>query len=108
MVGDIKIKEIILRVTEKIKEGYKPERIILYGSFAYGKPDKDSDIDLFIIKKTDKRRIDRFCEVRRMVRDIRGISIQPVIFTPEELDGRIKLRDDFVLDILKRGKRLYG
>ncbi len=63
MVKDKKIRKIISEVVEKIKRDYQPEKIILFGSYAYGTPTEDSDIDLFIIKDTDKRRVDRFVEV---------------------------------------------
>lgn len=108
MVKDKKIKEIILTATEKIKKEYQPEKIILFGSYAYGNPKEESDIDLFIIKDTDKRRVDRFCEVRKILRDIRNISIQPIIFTNNELNTRLRIKDDFILEIMEKGEVLYG
>ena len=108
MIEDIKIKETISHIVERIRDRYKPEKIILFGSYAYGKPNAESDIDLFIIKKTDQNRTERFCEVRKMVRDIRGISIQLVVLTPAEVAERLKLRDDFIIEILSKGERLYG
>jgi predicted nucleotidyltransferase len=45
-----KIKEVI----QDIIREYKPEKIYLFGSLAWGKPNKDSDIDIFIVKKTKK------------------------------------------------------
>lgn len=47
------------KVTEKIVKEYKPEKIILFGSHAWGKPSRDSDVDLFIVKNSKKRRSDR-------------------------------------------------
>jgi len=108
MVKDEKIKEIISIVVEKIKNEYQPEKVILFGSYAYGKPVEESDIDLFIIKETEKKRVDRYCEVRKILRDIRGISIQPVVFTKGELDSRLKIKDDFILEIMEKGEVLYG
>lgn len=104
MTGNV---EIITSIADKIKAGYHPEKIILYGSYAYGKPDKDSDIDLFIIKETRKRRIERFCDVSRLLRDIKGISIQPVVFTKDEIAKRLELEDDFIKKILAKGEVLY-
>jgi predicted nucleotidyltransferase len=103
-----KTKKTILAVVKKIQEEYQPEKIILFGSYAYGKPTESSDIDLFIIKESKKRRIDRFCEVRKIIRDIKGISIQPVVFTKAELERRMKLGDDFIQEILTKGKVVYG
>lgn len=47
MVTETQIK----KVAQKIAKEYSPEKIILFGSYAWGKPHKDSDIDLFIVKK---------------------------------------------------------
>lgn len=109
MVKDRKIRKLILEVVDQIKREYKPERIILYGSYTYGQPTKDSDIDLFIVKKTDKRRVDRFVEVKRLIyQPGRRISISPLVYTPEEVEERLALGDNFVKEILTRGEVLYA
>ena len=46
-----KIRKVIDEIVRKLKTKYRPERVILFGSFANGKPTKDSDIDLLIIKE---------------------------------------------------------
>ena len=109
MVKDKKLRGLILRIVEQIKEGYEPEKIILYGSYAYGKPTKNSDIDLFIVKETDKRRVDRFVEVSRLVDEWgRQVSISPLVYTPREVEERLALGDDFMEEILSRGEILYA
>lgn len=108
MTKNKKIKSIICRLAQRIKKEYQPEKIILFGSYAYGHPTKDSDIDLFIIKESNKRRIERSCEVRKIIRDIKGISVQPIVFTDEELSKRLAIGDEFVKEILGKGEVLYG
>lgn len=108
MTNNRKAKAIIQRMVEKIRREYRPEKIILYGSYSYGKPASESDIDLFIIKESNKRRIDRFCEVRRIIRGIKGISVQPVVFTKEEVAQRLRLGDNFFKEVLEKGEVLYG
>lgn len=98
---------LIAEITKRIVDGYKPDKIILFGSYAYGNPAEGSDIDLFIVKDDNRRRLDRFCEVRRMLRDFTGVSIEPIIFTNEELKKRLEIEDDFVLEIVNKGKSLY-
>jgi len=109
MVKDKKIRKLISEIVEKIKTEYKPEKIILFGSYAYGKPTEDSDIDLFIVKETDKRRVDRFVEVSSLIyKPGIFVSIQPIVYTPKEVEERLALGDDFVEDIIAKGKVLYA
>lgn len=109
MVKDKKVSKIISEVVDKITAEYQPETIILYGSYAYGKPTKDSDIDLFIIKDTVKNRIDRYVEVKRLIYDPqRRISISPLVYTRQEVEERLGLGDDFVEEILNKGEVLYA
>jgi uncharacterized protein len=109
MITDKRIQKIIREVVEKIKTEYQPEKIILFGSYAYGTPTEDSDIDLFIVKETDKRRIDRFVEVRELIYDPDlQISIQPLVFSPGEIEKRLAIGDQFVEEILEKGETLYA
>jgi predicted nucleotidyltransferase len=103
------IQKIIEEVVEKLRKDYQPEKIILYGSYAYGQPDEDSDIDLFIVKNTDKRWVDRFVEVKRIIYDQnRRISIQPMVYTPDEIQDRLAINDNFIEEIINRGEVLYA
>ena len=100
--------EIISKITKKIRAEYKPQKIILFGSYAYGEPDEDSDIDLLIIKDTDKSSMDRWMEVRRILRDFNKIiPISPLIYTEKELKERLKIKDFFIQEILEKGKIVY-
>ncbi len=109
MVKDKKIKKLILEIVDKIKKEYQPEKIILFGSYAYGTPTEDSDIDLFIVKDTDKRRVDRFVEVRTLIyKPGRHISIEPHVYTPKEVEERLAMGDDFIEDVMTKGEVLYA
>lgn len=109
MVKDRKIKKLITEIVDKIKTEYEPDKIILYGSYAYGKPTEDSDIDLFIVKDTDKRRVDRFVEVKTLIYDpTRRIPISPMVYTPEEVEKRLAIGDQFVEEVLTKGEVLYA
>ena len=108
MVKSKKIRKIILDIAEKIKKNYNPEKIILFGSFAYGKPTRDSDIDMLIVKRTRKKSMDRWFTLKKLCQDPdRGIPFTPLVLTPEELKYRLSLGDDFFREILERGKILY-
>jgi predicted nucleotidyltransferase len=109
MIKDKRTKEIINRMVEKIKSEYQPEKIILFGSYAWGKPTKHSDIDLFIIKNTTARRIDRAVEVREILDEENAMfPLDVLVYTPDEIKRRLEIEDDFVKDIIDKGKILYG
>jgi predicted nucleotidyltransferase len=98
----------IYEIVEKLIREYNPLKIILFGSYAYGNPKKDSDIDLFILKNTDERRVDRFVHVKRIVYDpSRTVPVSPLVYTPDEVQTRLKMGDDFVEEILQKGVVLY-
>jgi len=103
-----KIESVLNEIIGKLKENYDPLKVILFGSYAYGEPTDDSDIDLFIVKNTDKRRSDRFVDVKRVLynSNIR-VPISPLVYTKEELEERVRIGDDFILEILQKGVVLY-
>ena len=108
MVKDDRIKKIIEEMVEKIVAAYEPLKIILFGSYAYGEPDEDSDIDLLIIKDTDDRPIDRRVKVRTIVSDPKQfIPFEPIVLTSEELEKRLRIGDQFIEEILTMGEVLY-
>ena len=103
-----KIKKLLSKIVEKLISKYKPLCIILYGSYAYGNPTEDSDIDLLILKNTNKRRVDRFVQVKKIIYDPRNkIPISPLIYNPKELEERLRIGDDFIKEIFKKGTILY-
>ena len=92
-----------------MKNNYAPAKIILFGSYAYGEPKSNSDIDLLIIKETSERFIDRWSTVRRILTDSkRTIPIETLILTPQELSERLEKGDQFFADILEKGEVLYA
>lgn len=108
MVTDKRIRKVILDIAERIKKNYNPDKIILFGSYAYGKPTRDSDIDMLIVKETKKRSMDRWFTLKKLCQDPnRGIPFSPLVFTPKELDYRLSLGDQFIEEILEKGQILY-
>ena len=77
----------------------------MYGSTLRGNFDIDSDIDMLIVKDTHKRRVDRIKDVLLSV-DYNA-PFEPIVYTPNELNYRKKLGDNFILEVLKQGKILY-
>jgi uncharacterized protein len=103
------IRSEIDKIIRQIVVAYQPEKIILFGSYAYGKPRADSDLDLLIIKKTGERFIDRWTNVRKIVSDPeRSIPFEPLILTPHELEERLARGDQFIEEIMTKGEVLYA
>ena len=102
MIGADKISEII----SKIANGYKPEKIILFGSYATGNPTKDSDLDLFVIKETDLPKPDRTVQVRKILYGLM-VPIDLIVYTPKEINESINNPFSFVYEVLNSEKTVY-
>lgn len=97
----------IQMITKKIVKEYQPEKIILFGSCALGNANSNSDIDLLIIKKSRKERIQRERELRKLLFGNRFPPIDLLIYTPTEVSWRLSIKDFFIQDILSKGTILY-
>ena len=84
---------------------YDPEQIILFGSGARGHANKRSDIDLIIVKKTDRKFGQRVVEVKAFLPA--GLSIDAIVYTPEEFESMVETGNPFMDQALGDGKVLY-
>ena len=89
------------QVVKQIVGEFKPQKIILFGSYARGKPRPESDVDLLIVMKSPKSSL----EIRRHLGVMFGMDL--LVYTPKRLKERAAMGDWFVRDILKEGKVLY-
>ena len=109
MTGSATAQEVIRRIVARIVEGYRPEKVILFGSYVHGAPTADSDVDLLIVKETDAPPEARWSEVKRLLRGVAPtVPVSPLVFTPAELRERLALRDYFIEDVLKTGEVVHG
>ena len=97
----------IPEIKERIIKEINPEKIILFGSYAWGEPTDDSDVDLFIVQKSNEPRRARQISLRRKLFGS-GVPMDIIIYTPEELERRMSIRDVFIRKILRDGKLIYG
>ena len=96
----------IRKLCKRIAEAYDPEKIILFGSFAYGEPTPDSDVDLFIVMKTSLRPVDRIRRVSEVL-DPRPFPVDIIVRTPAELAEQLRINDCFVREIIDKGQVIY-
>ena len=97
-------------IKKLLVDKYHPQKIILFGFFAWGKPDRDSDIDLLIIKQVSQPRPYREQEVYKILTKSfakRYLPVDIIVHTQEEISERELFGDPFVKEILGKGKVIY-
>ncbi|NOZ61889.1 MAG: nucleotidyltransferase domain-containing protein [Calditrichaeota bacterium] len=101
------IKEIIFQYIENLQKQIRVERVILYGSYAEGRANEHSDIDLAIISPdiNDENLIDYLQIITRAIPRKINIDIEPLIFSIEEYETASPL--EFLGDIKKHGEILF-
>ncbi len=95
----------IKRITGQLVKNYKPEKIILFGSFARGKQKENSDVDFLVIKKTKKRFGARLFEVAKIIDSEMGTDI--LVYTPKEWERGLRRNYYFFKEIKSQGKLVY-
>ena len=95
----------IKKFGRQIGEQFHAERVILFGSYARGRPTADSDVDLLVIGPFKGRSVDKSVEIRMKLRPQFPVDI--LIRTPEKVRQRIKMGDCFMQEVLEKGKVLY-
>lgn len=99
-------QEQIQELVNEIAEGYQPEKIYLFGSYANGTPTVDSDIDLFIVKDTNAKWNERTKEIRKILRKYL-YPFDIIIYTPLELENAMKKVMNIGKIAVNNGKLMY-
>lgn len=84
---------------------YDADRGILFGSAARGDSDEHSDIDLIVIKQTDKRFLDRLADVIEAIQP--RFALDVLVYTPEEFDRMLAEENPFLTEAVRHGKVIY-
>ncbi|PIP29271.1 hypothetical protein COX27_02295 [Candidatus Kuenenbacteria bacterium CG23_combo_of_CG06-09_8_20_14_all_36_9] len=95
----------ILSIVKKLK-AYKPEKVVLFGSYASGKNHQDSDLDLLVIKNTKQNYYERIPEVRKYLMDT-DFAFDILVMTPKEISRSLSANDFFIMNIINNGQILY-
>lgn len=92
-----------------IVEGIRPEKIILFGSQAYGEPNEHSDVDLLVVRRGIESELHSNLEIRRAMRDADFANLPFTILskTPERIAEQLGKRSAFYEEIVGRGVSLY-
>jgi len=102
MVSPAKIRSFCDAVAKK----FRPSKIILFGSYAYGRPTTDSDVDLLVILPRLRQQGERMSvRIRHAVP--RDFSLDLLVRTPLEVANGLRQGDFFIRDIMENGKVMY-
>lgn len=96
----------IRHAAARIAREFSPERIILFGSYAYGTPTADSDVDLLVLLSFEGHPTDKAIEIAQRIDP--SFAIDLLVRTPEVVQRRVALGDFFLREVLAKGKVLYA
>ena len=96
-----KIEEFVRRIVDE----YAPEKVVLFGSYAYGNPTEDSDVDLLVVMPQDCSGVRKSVEIRSRLRP--GFPLDLLVRSPEQVAQRVAWNDFFMRDVVEKGKVLY-
>lgn len=93
-------------LVERIVQVYQPERVVLFGSYAYGMPTLDSDVDLLVVLPFEGKGARKAVEILNTVHP--EFPVDLLVRTPEQVQQRLAWHDFFLREIIEKGKTLYA
>jgi predicted nucleotidyltransferase len=104
-MGNMSQRKKIQAYVRDIVGRYRPERVVLFGSHAYGRPNSDSDVDLLVIMKHRGTGAEQAALIRQQVRA--GFPVDLIVRSPANIRQRVKMGDSFIREILEKGQVLH-
>ena len=98
--------EQIQELGRAIAREFQPHRIVLFGSYAYGRPHPDSDVDILVVVPHEGKGWRVATEIRSRVRP--QFPLDLLVRTPAQMRERIALGDPFIKEVAERGVVLYA
>jgi predicted nucleotidyltransferase len=93
-------------IGETIARKFSPERVVLFGSYAYGSPGQDSDIDLFVVMSHEGVAARKAAEIRLALPT--NLPIDVIVRSPRKVKERLRMHDSFISDVMRNGRVLYA
>ena len=97
--------EEIRKVARQIVDKFHPQKVILFGSYAAGKPDEDSDVDLLVVMETEEPAIHAAARISAAIDHDFPIDI--LVFKPSELQASLRRKGVFATEVISKGITLY-
>src|SRR5437870_2658910 len=101
--ADIPLR-VIRRFAREVAERFRPEKIILFGSYAYGTPHADSDVDILVVMPA-RNQLDQATRIDQAIDA--PFPLDLIVRTPKNLGWRLREGDSFLREIVTKGKVLY-
>jgi predicted nucleotidyltransferase len=105
-----RIADRLLPYLRVLVEEFRPEQVILFGSFAYGQPDEHSDVDLLVVKDVDESVLKDKVKIRRawwkMARPEPLLPFDVILVSPQRHRERLESAGGFYDEIVRRGLKL--
>ncbi|MBU0509720.1 nucleotidyltransferase domain-containing protein [bacterium] len=98
-------REDIRKLCDRIVERFHPHKVILFGSYAYGHPSPDSDVDLLVVMPHEGHASLTAAEIRGVVHG--GFPLDLIVRSPAVIRQRLEWEDFFLREILEKGEVLY-
>jgi predicted nucleotidyltransferase len=94
---------------DTIAHEFHPDKIVLFGSYAYGQPHPDSDVDLLIVMPFEGSPFRQAAVIlSHVVRTVGVLPLDLLVRTAEQVQARLHLGDSFMREIIERGRVLYS
>ena len=92
---------------ETVAREFRPDRIVLFGSYARGNPTEDSDVDVLVVMPLGRgqRDVRRAAAIRDRVRA--SFPMDLIVRSPQQIARRLAQGDSFVADVLRHGRLMY-
>ncbi len=97
--------EQICEYAREIALTFRPKEIILFGSYAYGNPTSDSDVDLLVVMDESDDRVRQSVKIRQKLHA--GFPMDLLVRSPARIRKRLQMEDGFIREIMEKGKILY-
>jgi predicted nucleotidyltransferase len=101
--ADIPLREI-RRFARAVAERFQPEKIILFGSYAYGTPHADSDVDILVVMPA-RNQLDQAFKIHWAI--LPPFPLDLIVRTPKNMKWRLEEGDSFLREVVSKGRVLY-
>src|SRR5262249_19631942 len=95
---------VIRRFARDVAERFRPEKIILFGSYVYGTPHDDSDVDILVVMPA-RNQLDMAHKIHWSIQP--PFPVHVVVRTPYNMAWRLKEGESFLREVVAKGKVLY-